>query len=402
MRITAQELNRQMLHVINDRSYDMSKLQEQIAGGKRLLRPSDDPVDVANTLKLETKLKEYTQFNKNTNDGISYMNVTESSINSMDSIMQRIRELAVQGSSDTLNANDRTYLNKESSQLFRQLIALTNTQFKGDYIFSGTNTKTPPYQVDQSVALTAQDYTDNKMAYFNAAGMAVGSTVQIFNAQDNSPKTNIIPDSFKLSVAGTNYVENTDYTIDYEQGTMTILNPALAIDATPGTSNYADGQVALQFDSISTGKDIYGQTISNWGEISREIESGVTMPINISADELTKDPNTGYDMVGTMVRFGQSLVQNDQSGIEKAIGEIDAVFSALLSAQSKNGARVNRFESTLDRNTAQFTSTSEVQSQLQDTDMADAVMKYSTAENVYNAALKTAAKIVQTSLVDFL
>jgi flagellar hook-associated protein 3 FlgL len=330
------------------------------------------------------------------------MNVTSSALDSMDTLMQRIRELAVQGSSDTLNATDRNFINKESSQLFRQLIALTNTQFKGDFIFSGTNTKTSPYQVDKSVSLTAQDYADQKMAYFNAGGMAVGSTVQIFNALDNTPKTNIIPDSFKLSVAGTNYVENTDYTVDYEHGTLTILNPALAIDVTPGTPNYAVGQVALNFDSVSTGKDIYGQTITNWGEISREIEGGVTMPININADEVTNDPNTGYTMIGTMVRFGQNLIQNNQAGIQSSLKEIDAVFSSLLSAQSKNGARVNRFETTLDRNMSQFTSTSDIQSQLADTDMAEAVMKYSVADNVYNAALKTAAKIVQNSLVNFL
>ena len=402
MRITVQELNRQMLHVINDRNYDMSKLQQEIATGKRLLRPSDDPVDVANTLKLETKLKEFTQFKKNINDGISYMNVTGSSLESMDTLMQRIRELAIQGSSDTLNATDRSYINKESTQLFRQLIALTNTQFKGDYIFSGTNTKTPPYQVDQSVSLTAQDYTDSKMAYFNAGGMAPGSTVQLFNALDNSPLTNIIPDTFKLSVAGTNYVENTDYSVDYEHGTLTILNPALALDVTPGTPDYAVGRVSLQFDSISTGKDIYGQTISNWGDISREIENGVSMPINISADEVTKDPNTGYSMIGTMVRFGQNLLQNNQVGITRAIGELDAVFSSLLSSQSKNGARINRFETTLDRNMSQYTSTSDIQSQLADTDLAEAVMKYSVTENVYNAALKTAAKIIQPSLVNFL
>ncbi len=74
----------------------------------------------------------------------------------------------------------------------------------------------------------------------------------------------------------------------------------------------------------------------------------------------------------------------------------------MLSAQSKNGARINRFETTLDRNMEQFTSTSEIQSQLADTDLADAVMKYSTAENVYNAALKSAAVIIKQSLVNFL
>jgi flagellar hook-associated protein 3 FlgL len=402
MRITVQELNRQMLHVINDRNYDMSKLQQQIATGKRLLKPSDDPVDVANTLKLETRLKEFAQFKKNINDGTSYMNVTSSALDSMNTLMQRARELAVQGSSDTLSANERAYLNKESTQLFRQMIALTNTEFKGDYIFSGTHTKTPPYQIYESQNLTAQNYINGEMAYFNAGGMPVGSTVQLFNGFDNTVIRNIIPDSFSLSVAGVNYVENTDYTIDYTSGTITIQNPALLVNATPGTANYAFGQVALSFESINTGKDIYGNTISNWGDVYREIESGITMPINITADEMTRDSQTGYDMIGTMIRFGQNLLQNNQPGIENAIDEIDGVFSAMLSAQSKNGARINRFETTLDRNESNYVSTSEIQSQLADTDLADAVMQYSTMENVYNAALKTAAKIIQPSLVNYL
>jgi flagellar hook-associated protein 3 FlgL len=402
MRITVKELNRQMLHVINNRNYDMSKLQEQIATGKRLLRPSDDPVDVANTLKLETKLKELTQYKKNINDGISFMNVTSTALDSMNTLMQRIRELSIQASSDTLSSTERVYINKESSQLLRQLVALTNTQYKGDYIFSGTNTKTAPYQIDQSACFTTNDYNTLKMSYFNAGGLPVGSSVQIFKAFDNSAVKNIIPDSFKLSVAGTNYVENIDYSVDYENGTLTILNPALALDVTPGNSNYAIGQVALQFDSVGTGKDIYGQAISTWGEISREIEEGTTMPINISADEVLRDPKTGYDMIGTMIRFGQNLLQNNRNGIENGIGEIDAVFNTMLSAQSKNGARINRFETTLDRNTSQFTSTSEIQSQLADTDLAEAYMNYSVTENVYNSALKTAAKIIQPSLVNFL
>lgn len=402
MRITVQELNRQMLHVINDRNYDMSKLQEQMGTGKRLLRPSDDPVDVANTLKLETKLKQYAQFKKNLNDGISYMNVTSSTLDSMNTLMQRVRELALQGSSDTLSADERAYINKESSQLFRQMIALVNTEFKGDYIFSGTHTKTPPYQIEQSSCLTLEDYSQNKMAYFNASGMPVGSTVQLFNGFDNSAVQNLIPDTFKLSVAGTTYNENVDYSIDYVNGTMTILNPALAIDVTPGTANYAIDQVALQFDSISTGKDIYGQKISTWGDVSREIENGIIMPINITADEVTKDFKTGYDMIGTMIRFGQNLVQNNRDGIENAIKEIDAVYSNMLSAQSKNGAKINRFETTLERNAEQFISTSEIQSQLADVDWADAIMKYSTAENVYNAALKSSSIIIKQSLVNFL
>ena len=402
MRITIKELDRHMMNVLNNRYSDLAKLQEQMSTGKRLQRPSDDPVDVANDLKLTTQAKELQQYKTNINDGLAFMQVTDTAMQSMNTIMQRLRELALQGSSDTLSAKEREFLSKEGDQLFRQLVSLVNTQYKGDYIFSGTQTKIAPLIVNSSSASSAPDYTNLKMAYYNAAGLPVGSTVQINNGFDNSPIKNIIPGSFSLNVAGTDYVENRDYTIDYENGTITILSPALALDVTPGTANYNVNQVSINFDYLGKGKDIYGNTVSNLGTIQREIETGVSMPINITADELTSDVKTGIDMTGTMIRFGQSLLQNNQPGIETAIDEIDVVFKTVLAAQSKNGARINRFETTLDRNGNQSTQTESLQSNLEDAEMADTITKFMLTQNVYNAALNSASKIIQPSLVNFL
>ena len=144
MRITVKELHRSMLETINNRYADLSDLQEQLATGKRLRRPSDDPVDVANDLQLISRQKELKQHKKNIEDSISYMLITETSMESTNTLMQRVRELAVQASSDTLSADEREYLNKEVEQLFRQQIALVNTKFKGDYVFGGQQTKVPP------------------------------------------------------------------------------------------------------------------------------------------------------------------------------------------------------------------------------------------------------------------
>lgn len=240
------------------------------------------------------------------------------------------------------------------------------------------------------------------MGYFNANGAPVGTTVQIFDGLSSKPLTNIIPGSFTLSVAGTNFSEMTDYTLDYEAGTITILNPALALDVTPGTPNYDISQVAMTFDSLDRGTDIYGQIVSNRGEILREIESGVTTPINISLDEMSKNRQTGDTLVTTMIRFGQSLVQNNQPAISNAIDSIDAVFSTVLSAQAKNGSRVNRLQTTLERNENQYTQTTSLQSELEDAEMADTMSKFMLTQNVYNAALQSAAKIIQPSLVNFL
>jgi flagellin-like hook-associated protein FlgL len=253
-----------------------------------------------------------------------------------------------------------------------------------------------------STADTVQNYTDLQMAYFNAGGMAVGSTVQIYNGFDNTALNNIIPGSFQLQVAGTTYLEGTDYQIDYEAGTMTILNAALALDVTPGGAEYDINRVNLSFDYLARGRDIYGNTVSNWGTIEREIESGVTMQINISADELTTDMNTGYTLIGTMIRLGQNLITNNRAGIESSIGELDSVFSTVLSSQSKNGARINRFDTTIDRNEEQSTETTSLKSELEDAEMAETISRFLLTQNVYNAALKSASSIIQPSLVNYL
>jgi flagellin-like hook-associated protein FlgL len=240
------------------------------------------------------------------------------------------------------------------------------------------------------------------MAYFNSSTVAVGSTVQIYNGFDDTPVRNIIPGTFELQIAGTSFVEGVDYDVDYQAGTLTILSPALLLDVTPGTPAYDISQVKLKFDALTQGKDIYGSPISSWGTIERTIEGGITMQINITADELTNDISSGINLIETMIRFGQNLIQNNQAGIESAIGEIDYAFNTILAAQSKNGARINRFETTLQRNESQFIETTALQSELVDADMGETISKYLLTENVYNAALKAASRLIQPSLVNYL
>jgi flagellar hook-associated protein 3 FlgL len=402
MRITTRELNRSMLDVINNRYNDLADLQQQLATGKRLRRPSDDPVDVANDLQLTTKERELNQYKTNIEDSLSYMSISETSMESMNTLLQRLRELAIEGATDTLGPDERVYINKEVEQLTRQFVALVNTNYKGDYIFNGQQTKIPPLLFENSVSATVQDYTDLRMAYFNAFGQPVGTTVQLFNGFSNAPVADIIPGTFSLSVGGVTYNENTDYTIDYQAGTITILNPALAIDASPGTPQYAAGQTAISFDYLTRGRDIYGQTVSNRGIIERSVETGVSMQINIGMDEMTTDPVTGNTLLGTLVGFGQALVQNNQPGISNSIDQLDLLINSVLSAQSKSGARTNRLQTTLARNEGQATQVTSLRSELEDAEMAETASKFMLAQNVYNAALQSTAKIIQPSLVNFL
>jgi flagellar hook-associated protein 3 FlgL len=399
MRVTVSQLNRNVQHVIRNRYNELVHLQEQLSTGRRLLRPSDAPVDVANDINMTSELKIYQQYKKNINDGLSYMTITGEAMDSMNILMQKARELAVQAANDTQSAAERKIINAEVQQIFRQLITLIDTQYKGDYIFSGPQSKIPPVIVNSSSAGSVDDYDNLRMASFDASAGGVGTPTQIFNAFDMTPVTRIIPGTFSLRIGTTTYVENVDYTIDYEAGTITPLNADLAIDV---MTNYATDGVRMEFDYLSKGKNVFGETVTTTGEILREIEGGIVMPINISLEEMITDYSSGNELMGMMIRFGESLLKNDQPGIERAIGELDDVFEVMLSAQTRNAARINRLETTLSRNDSQTTAITSFISELEDADMADTISKFLLAENVYKAALQSAARIIQPSLVNFL
>lgn len=401
MRVTLKSVNLNIQRNISRRYGDLAKLQEQLSTGKRLLRPSDDPIDVTNDLKMRTKQKQMKQYKRNMEDGLAYMGVSSTALTSMNDLLHRMRELAVQAANDTLIDTEREFIQQEVNQLFRQVISVTNTKFKGDYIFNGTQTKIPPFVIETS-GTEASDYTGVNMAHYNADALAVGSTVQLFTGLDNIPVRNIFPGSFKLEVQGTEYVEGVDYTVNYETGELTLQNTDLLQDVSPGSPNYAYGEFAISFDYLTRGKDVYGNTVSSQGEVRREIEEGISMAINISADDVLRDEKSGLDMVGTLVRYNEALHTNDQQGIQKALDEISSMFDSILNSQSEIGARVNRFEMTLGRNEEQYIEISALQSSLEDADMAEVISRYTLTENVYNAALQTAARVIQPSLVNFL
>lgn len=395
MRVTLTTLNRHMQTTINGRFNDLGQLQEQLSTGRRLQRPSDDPVDVANDLKLRSKVVQMSQFNTNIKDGMALMSVTDTSMTSMNVLMQRTRELAIEASNDTLTTNERLYIQKEVEQLTRQVVSLANTNYKGDYVFAGAQTKIKPFPIMQSQGQTAQNYANGEMAYFDAGG-------QFRDGFRGTPINNIIPGTLKMSNAGVDFVEGVDYTMDYVNGVMTPINPALAFDMTPPNASYAQGQFQIEFDYIGSGTDIYGQQVTNRDPIYREIETGVTMPVNISGDEMIIDPATKTNLFETLISLNQALIQNDQTAIGQSIDNIDIGFKTMLSAQARNGARVNRFELTLDRNEQQSAETTRLQSELEDADFADTVSRFNLLETVYNAALKSGAKILQPSLANFL
>lgn len=145
MRVTNSMMISTVLRDLNNNLSKMTKSQEQLSSGRRINRPSDDPVGTVSALRLRTSLTEMDQYSSNAEDAKSWLETTDQALDESGIILARIRELAVAGANDYLTQTEWDAMYKEVDQLKQQLIQVGNTSYAGKYIFSGTQTLTAAY-----------------------------------------------------------------------------------------------------------------------------------------------------------------------------------------------------------------------------------------------------------------
>ena len=155
MRITNKMMTNNVLYNINSNKNSLSKLEQQYSTGKKIQRPSEDPIVAVRALKLRTNLTELNQYyEKNIPDALAWMDLTESSLSNVNEILTKIHTYCVNGSNDTLTEEDRNSLAVNLKQLKDQIYQEGNTNYAGRYVFSG-------YKTDSSLVFseaTSDDY----------------------------------------------------------------------------------------------------------------------------------------------------------------------------------------------------------------------------------------------------
>jgi len=145
-----------MVKYIGNNLTRMDKYQGQLATGKKIQVPSDDPVVAARALKLRTDVAEIEQYQRNLKDAQSWLEITESALSDIGDIFQRVRELTVASdgveSSEDLNATAQ-----EIRQLRTQMVNLANSTYAGRYIFTGFKTDQKLMNTDGTFAVTVNN-----------------------------------------------------------------------------------------------------------------------------------------------------------------------------------------------------------------------------------------------------
>lgn len=147
MRIATSTAYSQSVSSMNTQNFKLNRTMMQLSTGKRIVSPSDDPAGAARVLGLNQAKARTSQFQDNINTLKSSLQIEETALNGIVNLLQRTRELSIQGNSDTYDANQRKAIGLEIKENFEAITGFANTtNGNGEFLFGGFNNRETPFE----------------------------------------------------------------------------------------------------------------------------------------------------------------------------------------------------------------------------------------------------------------
>ncbi|WP_064093084.1 flagellar hook-associated protein FlgL [Rossellomorea aquimaris] len=186
MRVTQSMLTNNSMRNLSSSYGRMGNLQEQLATGKKITKPSDDPVVAMKGMFYRSNLTGIEQYKRNLSELYLWMENSEAGIDHANQGLQRVRELTIQGMNGTLSDDDKKAVAVEIEQIKKDLVGVAETKVAGRYIFHGTDVGSSPVKNGAPADGSAPQVADN------LTNIAIGSyNVEV--SQGVSLKANVNP-----------------------------------------------------------------------------------------------------------------------------------------------------------------------------------------------------------------
>jgi flagellar hook-associated protein 3 len=399
-------------------TYQLGKITGQLSAantavvtGKRINTLSDDPVGLSQVLSIRSSLSNIDQLARNIATGRTWLNAGEAALGTVKDLITEAKTLSIQMVNGGVSDADRADAAEQIEGILLQMEELANTSVNGSYIFAGTRTNLKPFALDQAqdpplaysgnhtefAVKTGSDATvavgHDGAAVFWEDTLAVNDTNNRLDFSENGVDTltATIPDGeySHTELAGIleREMENAsvaaggalDYTVTYDEaaGSYTIARvDAMQLELLSQRGPHAAASIAadLGFDAAdATGADAY-----------------------------TSDRQAQWGIFDTLVDLKGYLTSGDIDGIERSISRLDTSFNHMVTTVSTIGARELRLDMKGNIIADLAVSLSEKRSQLEDVDVIEAISNLQAIQYAYEAALGASAKVMRTSLVDYL
>jgi len=377
---------------------DLQKAQEQVSSGKRVTKPSDDPVAAARIMQLQQQQASNTQYGDNISALKTRLSLSDTSLADADSIIQQVSTLAIQANNGSLSDSDKKSIAAQLNQLSQQLMSVANTQdSNGEYLYSGYATTTQPFTRDANGVVTYSGDQGVRQLQIGASQFMDDSTTgqEIFMSAPSGNGT------FALSSASTNTgsgvisgtVQNRaswtggDYTLKFTSATDWEVRDSSNNLVTSG-ANYKAGN-AITFNGVSlsvSGTPAAGDSFT--------VASSTTKDIFSTIDDLVAALQAPTDTAAQQAQF-----QNAVNAVSTQLGQSE---NQVLGARASVGARVSALDTADSARQDAADQLTKSVSTLQDADYAESVSRYSQLYTALQAAQQAYAKTSQLSLFSYL
>jgi flagellar hook-associated protein 3 FlgL len=397
MRISTVGFNQAAIEAIDTSRANLAEIQSQVASGKAIQSPADDPAATVHILQLQTALAKSQQYGRNADAATGRLHSEEQSLTAVTNLLQRVRDLVVQANSGTNDATARAAIATELDQSVQQLLDLANTRdANGEYIFAGLASKTQPFARGGNGAVA---YTGDQ----GSRALQIGQTQRVtdgdpgFQVFMNVPAGN---GTFVTTAAAAN-------TGTGSIGTTSVIDKAAWV---PGT--YTISFTSPTLYQITNGLTVVTSgTFTPGGSI---VFNGASVTIDgqpATGDTFTVSPAGTQDMFTTLDTLRTAMGASSNTPADNAqyatnmgaaLNQIDQALNHISDVGASVGTRMNAIDTAKSRGQAEQVDLQASISQLQDLDYAAAIGKLSLQQTGLQAAESAYSRISQLSLFDYL
>ena len=403
MRISTAQLFNSSLTALQDNQSALSKTQLQLSAGRKILTPADDPAGSAEILDLGQALAAQEQFTRNANTARGRLELEESTVGSVGDLLQRVRELAVQGNNDTQTPETRRYIAIELREIRNQLIELANQRdANGDYLFAGYRGTTQPFTANASGQVTYVGDQNNRYLQIGPRQQVAdgdsGSDVFVairngngtFVTQSNPANTGsgiIAPGTVNGSFVPDTYTIAFTQVLPTDPITYSVTGAVSGVVVAAGTP-YQDG-ATLSFNGASV-------TVTG-------------SPAN--GDSFTVSPSANQDIFATVQNLVNALESSQTSAagtaqfhnaVNRALIDLDQGLQNVSAIRARAGGRLNLIDNQKDANDNFTLQIQQALSEVQDLDYAEAASRLQRQLLSLQAAQQTFVQVQGLSLFNFL
>jgi len=412
-RISTNQSNFDTQYYMRLREWQMNQLNNKMSSQKRIQNLRDDPLAAAKSTRYKSEITRMKRYSKNVENMQGNLAVAEGYLRDGLNVLQRIRELAVQGANGVLDKSQMAYLGQEVNELLKEFVSIANSKkADGEMLFSGFKNSTQPFRVNTGNVPGAKGEVITSVDYIGDIGKNEGEISETAYTSAN------IPGNYAFWAENQQIYSNIDARNYRAQSNSAIRIDGVTININAGDNVYAiiskindsSAPVKARLDPIKNSLALqttfpHQTWLEDEGNGTVFEDLGVISSVNKNPP-LNNDKTSrvfGGSIFDMMINLRDSLYKGNAEAVgSSGLAGIDKAINSLTSTIAEVGAKDARLEVTLKRLNTIIPDFVKMDSNETDLDLSKAITDLKMLEYTHQAALSTASRVLRPTLLDFL